>query len=75
MTLTEDPQKLLELQQFYVRQVEQLYQQIQAWGELLDFLKDSLSHVPNLPFSPRWIEAVAESRDNTPSRGVIPSYH
>lgn len=32
MTLTEEPQKLLELQQFYVRQVEQFYQQIQEWG-------------------------------------------
>ncbi len=32
MTLTEDPQKLLELRQFYLTQVDQLYQQIQKWG-------------------------------------------
>jgi hypothetical protein len=32
MTLTEDPQKLLELRQFYLTQVAQFYQQIQAWG-------------------------------------------
>ncbi len=32
MTLTEEPQKLLELRQFYLTQVEQLYQQIQQWG-------------------------------------------
>lgn len=33
MTLTEDPQKLLELRKVYVTQVEQLYQQIQTWGK------------------------------------------
>jgi hypothetical protein len=33
MTLTEEPQKLLELQQFYVAQVEQFYQQVQEWGK------------------------------------------
>lgn len=32
MTLTDDPQKLLELRQFYLTQVDQLYQQIQKWG-------------------------------------------
>ena len=33
MTLTEDPQKLLELRQFYLTQVEQFYQQVQEWGK------------------------------------------
>jgi hypothetical protein len=45
MTLTEEPQKLLELRQFYLVQVEQFYQQIQAWG------KDKLKFTPPEDYS------------------------
>ncbi len=44
MTLTEEPQQLRKLQQFYVAQVEQFYQQVQEWGK--GKMKFTLSEYP-----------------------------